>query len=150
VGQYLEPGTQITTLQGVDEAMHIDFAVTQDIAASAPAATRSEVGDRWPTTLPVRRASIVAVDARVDSATRNTWIRAPDCRSGQAVPQPGAAVRVRVPIGAVHDVLVVPVSALRRGPAGDHVYVVAPDDHGVPRAHMRRVKSGPMIGDDWC
>jgi membrane fusion protein (multidrug efflux system) len=32
-GQYLEEGSQLTTLQGVDEAVHVDFTVTQIVAA---------------------------------------------------------------------------------------------------------------------
>src|SRR5829696_8750604 len=33
-GQFLETGTQLTTLQGVDEAAHVDFAVAQSVAAT--------------------------------------------------------------------------------------------------------------------
>lgn len=144
-GQYLEPGTQITTLQSVDQSIHIDFAVTQDIAAMLRLGDQIEVvsGGR---TLP-SQAKLVAIDARVEAATRNTWIRA--LLAGQGtLPQPGASVRVQVPVEAVHDVLVVPVSALRRGPGGDHVFVLAPDKDGKTRAHMRRVASGSTIGDD--
>jgi len=32
-GQYLNEGTQLTTLQGVDGAAHVDFAVSQQVAA---------------------------------------------------------------------------------------------------------------------
>ncbi|MGH7443882.1 MAG: efflux RND transporter periplasmic adaptor subunit, partial [Longimicrobiales bacterium] len=32
-GQFLEAGTLLTTLQGVDDAAHLDFAVAQDVAA---------------------------------------------------------------------------------------------------------------------
>ena len=144
-GQYLEPGTQITTLQSVDQSIHIDFAVTQDIAAMLRLGDQIEVvsGGR---TLP-SQAKLVAIDARVEAATRNTWIRA--LLAGQGtLPQPGASVRVQLPVEAVHDVLVVPVSALRRGPGGDHVFVLAPDKDGKTRAHMRRVASGSTIGDE--
>jgi membrane fusion protein (multidrug efflux system) len=44
--------------------------------------------------------------------------------------------------------VVVPVSALRKGPAGDHVFVIAPDQDGKPRAHLRSVQSGAMLGDE--
>ena len=42
----------------------------------------------------------------------------------------------------------IPVSALRRGPAGDHVFVVSPDERGKMRAHERPVHSGAMLGDE--
>src|SRR5262249_13787144 len=32
-GQYLQEGTLLTTLQGVDEAAHVDFAVAQQVAS---------------------------------------------------------------------------------------------------------------------
>jgi len=146
VGQYLNEGSELTTLQGVDEAVHIDFSVAQAVAVRLREGSEVEIAAD--DSAPVRRASIVAVDSRVDSATRNAWVRARlDAAPGLAVLSPGAAVRVRVPIGDAAPAIVVPVSALRRGPAGDHVYVVAPDDQGVPRAHMRMVKGGPMLGD---
>jgi membrane fusion protein (multidrug efflux system) len=42
---------------------------------------------------------------------------------------------------------VVPVSALRKGPGGDHVFVIAADKEGKIRAQQRRVQSGPVLGD---
>ena len=66
---------------------------------------------------------------------------------GSASLSPGASVRVLVPTGPDMTAVVVPVSALRRGPAGDHVFVLAPDDKGATRAHVRPVASGPVIGD---
>ena len=44
--------------------------------------------------------------------------------------------------------MTVPVSALRKGPEGDHVFIIAPDKDGKARAQMRTVESGTMIGDD--
>jgi membrane fusion protein (multidrug efflux system) len=43
--------------------------------------------------------------------------------------------------------VVVPVSALRKGPAGDHVFVLTEDETGGLRAHVRRVASGAVLGD---
>jgi membrane fusion protein (multidrug efflux system) len=42
----------------------------------------------------------------------------------------------------------VPATALRKGPAGDHVFVLESDGQGGTRAHVRHVQSGPAIGDD--
>ncbi|MGB3967554.1 MAG: efflux transporter periplasmic adaptor subunit, partial [Planctomycetota bacterium] len=47
-----------------------------------------------------------------------------------------------------HEVLVVPVSALRRGPGGDHVFVVGAGPDGKLRAATRRVTGGATLGDD--
>jgi membrane fusion protein (multidrug efflux system) len=57
-------------------------------------------------------------------------------------------VRVRVPVGAPRKAVAVPVSALRKGPGGDHVFVVESDAAGQTRAHERAVESGAMLGDE--
>ncbi|MCC7061160.1 MAG: efflux RND transporter periplasmic adaptor subunit [Planctomycetes bacterium] len=145
LGQYLDAGTTITTLQGVDEAMHIDFAVTQDTAARLQIGGAVAIGFTGQT-IPVP-AKIIAIDARVDSATRNTWIRALLDSKGPK-PQPGSSVRVRTPVEAEHEVLVVPASALRRGPGGDLVYVLQTGVDGMTRAASRRVISGVSLADD--
>ncbi len=143
VGQYLDEGTRLTTLQAVDEAAHVDFAVTQDVAAGLA------MGERVAVTLsedgPPLSAEIVALDARVDPATRNAWVRA---RLESGAPLPGSSVRVRVPVGSRRSVVVVPATALRKGPAGDHVFVLAEDPQGKLRAQERAVRSGPLLGDE--
>ena len=144
-GQYLNEGTQLTTLQGVDDAVHVDFTVVQQVAASLKEGENVDVfvsGESSSIT-----ARIVAVDARVDSATRNAWVRARIEGAGHA-PSPGASVRVRVPVGPPRMVAAVPVTALRKGPGGDQVFVITPDKEGQPRAYVRQVESGAMLGDE--
>lgn len=144
-GQYLNEGTLLTTLQGVDEASHVDFEVPQQVADGLKEGTSVEIiaaADRPPVA-----GIILALDARVDPVTRNATVRArvPDADD---VPTPGASVRVRVPTGAPVRAVSVPVSALRKGPAGDHVFVLAMDQEGKERAQMRRVQTGPALGDE--
>jgi RND family efflux transporter MFP subunit len=144
VGQYLEEGTQLTTLQGVDDAAHVDFTVAQAVAATLREGDAVEVfasGTAKPVT-----AQVVAVDARVDATTRNASIRARI--AGPSAPAPGASVRVRVPVGPVDKAVAVPVSALRKGPEGDHVFVVAADAEGKTRAQRRKVRAGAVLGDE--
>jgi membrane fusion protein, multidrug efflux system len=141
-GQYLDEGTDLTTLQGVDEAAHVDFTVAQRVAAGL------RVGDSVTVTAgaDTLSARIVALDARVDATTRNTTVRAR--MVDPVTPAPGASVRVQVPVGPAQKVASVPVSALRKGPAGDHVFVIAADSAGKPRAHQRPVVSGPILGEE--
>ena len=142
-GQYLNEGTQLSTLQGIDGAAHVDFAVAQQVAAGLRAGEPVQVvttADSTPIT-----ARIVAVDARVDPVTRTTTVRATILG---AAPAPGSSVRVFVPIGPAVAAIVIPVSALRRGASGDHVFVVAPDGSGKIRAHERPVHAGLMLGDE--
>lgn len=144
-GQYLNEGTQLTTLQGVDEAAHVDFTVAQQVAAGLREGERVDVlapGSSSPI-----QAKIVAIDARVDPTTRNAMVRARIDRATEA-PPPGASVRVLVPIGTLRKAVAVPVSALRKGPGGDQVFVIQTDQEGKTRAYARQVESGAMVGDE--
>lgn len=144
IGQYLNEGSTLTTLQGVAEAVHVDFTVAQRVAAGLRVGDSVVVyGTNDNTPLPAR---IVAVDARVDPNTRNATVRAR--LTGSTTPAPGASVRVVVPVGPLDTVVSVPVSALRKGPQGDHVFVIEPDSAGKPRAHLRTVQSGPVLGEE--
>jgi len=143
VGRYLTEGTELTTLQGVDDAVYVDFTVAQGVAAGLREGELVEIYTAEQAA-PIT-AKIAALDARVDPNTRNAMVRA---RIEGDAPSPGASVRVRVPVGLPRRVVVVPVSALRKGPGGDHVFVLAPDESGKMRAHLRQVQSGPVLGDE--
>ncbi len=143
-GQYLEEGTLLTTLQGVGDAAHVDFTVAQHVAAALREGESVEVfatSDSPPIV-----TKVVAVDARVDPTTRNAMVRA-RIEGAENAPAPGASVRVRVPVGPPRMAVVIPVSALRKGPGGDHVFVIATDEEGKTRAHVRQVDSGTMLAD---
>jgi membrane fusion protein (multidrug efflux system) len=142
-GQYLEQGTELTTLQGVGDAAHVDFRVAQQVGAGLREGDAVEVFVGAGVPVP---AAVVAVDARVDVATRNALVRA-RIEGGRA-PDPGSAVRIRVPAGAAGTVVAIPVSGLRKGPGGDYVFVVAADAKGMLRAHVRPVESGAMLGEE--
>lgn len=144
-GQFLDAGTLLTTLQGVDDAVHVDFAVAQTVGAGLRAGDVVQVSAVDDS--PSRPARIVAVDARVDPTTRNAMVRARIDDAGDSL-TPGASVRVRVPVGPQQLAVVVSVSALRKGPGGDHVFVVETDDTGQTRAYVRPVQAGPVLGDN--
>lgn len=146
VGQYLNEGTQITTLQGMDDAVHVDFTVTQNVAAMLKEGDHVGVTQSGDGT--VVDAVIIAIDSRVDPTTRNGMARARIEGPAAHLLAPGAAVRVRVPVGASQSAVVVPVNALRKGPGGDHVFVVEADAAGHLRAHQRPVRSGAVLGDE--
>jgi len=144
VGQYLDEGEELCSLQGVDDAVHVDFTVSQQVAAvlseGSPVLVRSGDGPPVP-------ASIVALDSRVDPKTRNAWARAL-VEGADRVPAPGASVRVDVPVGPPLQAVAIPVSALRKGPTGDHVFVAERDAQQQLRAHVRAVQVGTVVGDE--
>ena len=142
-GQYLNDGTELTTLQGVDVAANVDFTVAQAVAAELhqgePVAVFA-ASDARPLT-----ARIVAVDARIDPTTRNALVRA---RIQSHAPAPGASVRVEVPVGPPTTAVSIPVSGLRKGPGGDHVFLIVADSAGRSRAHLQPVRTGPVLEDE--
>jgi len=144
-GQYLNEGTQLTTLQGVDDAVHVDFNVAQQVAAGLREGEHVEVltaGGSSPIA-----AKIVALDSRIDITTRNAMVRARIERTANA-PAPGASVRVQVPVGSLRKAVAVPASAVRKGPGGDQVFVLMAGEDGKTRAYLRTVGSGAILGDE--
>lgn len=144
-GQYLNEGTELTTLQGVDEATYVDFTVAQQVGATLRKGANVQIFTTQDST-PIA-AQVLALDARVDRATRNTMVRA-RIADAHAAPSPGASVRVEVPVGAPRSGIVIPASALRKGPGGDHVFVLAEDDQGKTRARLRAVQVAALAGDE--
>jgi membrane fusion protein (multidrug efflux system) len=142
-GQYLSEGMTLTSLQGVSDEVHVDFALAQSVAAGIQLGSSVEIRTSQGQTLTAR---VVAVDARVDPVTRSATVRA-RVDGGANGPAPGASVRVLVRVGESSQGVVVPVSALRKGPDGDHVWVVTADSAGALRAHERKVETGPVLGE---
>ena len=144
-GQYLNEGTLLTTLQGVDDSTYVDFTVAQQVAAHLRADDQVQVMTREEST-PIA-AKIVAIDARVDRATRNAAVRA-EVLDADRLPAPGASVRVHVPTEAPRLAVAIPASAVRKGPAGDFVFVIETDPNGASRARQRQVSVEATLGDE--
>jgi membrane fusion protein (multidrug efflux system) len=147
-GQYLSEGTYLTSLQGVDASAYVDFAVAQQVAIGLRAGDKVQVLTAGPE--PVV-ATIMATDARVDPSTRNASVRA-TIADAKLTPPPGASVRVQVPAGVLRLAVAIPASALRKGPGGDFVFVVAPNEDkykdSKPRAQQRPVQVEALAGDE--
>jgi membrane fusion protein (multidrug efflux system) len=143
-GQYLNEGSLLTTLQGVDNTAYVDFTVAQQIAASLRPGSKVDVVAS--SVAPIK-AEILAIDARVDPSTRNAMVRA-RLANVENAPSPGASVRVQVPVGTPLLATAIPASAVRKGPAGDHVFVVVADEKGQTRARLRQVTVDSMSGDE--
>jgi membrane fusion protein (multidrug efflux system) len=55
---------------------------------------------------------------------------------------------VHSPLGETQTAIAIPASALRKGPTGDHVFVVQEDRTGALRAHVRSVQVATIAGDE--
>lgn len=145
-GQYLTEGVLLTTLQGVDDSAYVDFSVAQQVASALRPGNKVNVFASNEASAPIK-AEILAIDARVDPSTRNATIRA-KIHEADRSPSPGASVRVQVAVGMPTLATAIPASAVRKGPAGDHVFVIVADEKGQTRARVREVQIDAMSGDD--
>lgn len=143
-GAYLNEGTTIAMLQGVDDDAFVDFSLPQDSASAIrPGAAVSLSTTQIPNG--AASAEIIAEDASVDDVNRTVRFRALAKGLGQLL-RPGSFVDVTAAIAPPQSLLFVPLTAVRRAPYGQLVYVLAMED-GELRARQRIVKTGPVQGD---
>ena len=147
-GNYITPNltngiATLTQLTPID----VLFTLPADVVPRLQ--QRIHVAGALPTTVLDRtRASVLGqgqfltLDNQVDVATGTVRAKS---RFGNADGAlfPQQFVNVRLLVDTLHDAVVVPAAAVRHGPNGDYVYVVAPDQ----TAHVRLVKTGPSAGD---
>lgn len=122
VGQYLEPGGMIATLQQLD-TMRVDFTVPEqqvdDLRMGQPA-TFGLTEDNFP-----YQGRIIGIDPKIDPQMRMVSVRAEVENSGGDL-RPGQFTRVRVELPAVENVIALPQTAVVTSLYGDYVYLVEP------------------------
>jgi membrane fusion protein (multidrug efflux system) len=155
VGQYLGPGTTVTTLDALDE-LFVDFSVPQE-----------ELG-KLTVGLPVRieaqgtreavMGKLAAIDPAVDRLTRNVKLRA-TLGNVKNVLRAGMYVRVSIVLPEREPVVFVPATAIVHAAYGDSLFVVEPKLPGSPGmaltpdgkvvrvARQRFVRLGQARGD---
>jgi membrane fusion protein (multidrug efflux system) len=142
VGQYLPEGTMITTLQGVEDFVNIDFSVPQHVGDSIKVdehvklLTRSGPLD----------ATVIAIDSQADRISRSLMVRA-RLQHPPASLQPNDSVKVAVEYGEPITALAIPATAVRRTPTGTLVYLAAPDKTNALRAEIRPIVLFSSTGD---
>lgn len=142
-GAYLDAGSTITTLQDVGQDAYVDFSLPQGTASAIHTGqTVMLAGPQFPDDgMP---ATIVATDAAVDGESRAVTFRALARGLGETL-RPGSFVDVTAVSAPPQDVLLAPLTAVRRAPFGAYVYLLAEED-GVLRARQRIVETGPVAG----
>jgi membrane fusion protein (multidrug efflux system) len=148
VGQYLAPGTQVTSLESADATL-VEFSLPQQDLAKLQVGMKVRVlpsdGAK-----PIAEGTLSAIDPTIDPISRNIKVRAslPD----DAPPlRPGMFLRVEVVLPQKAEVIAVPQTAIVHASYGDSVFVgeqkAGPD--GKPRkvAQQHFVKVGATRGD---
>lgn len=142
LGQYLEPGTPVVSLQDLDP-IYVDFEVPQKrVSQFAPGGRLTVAIAGYDDAF---EGVIEAVSPELERATRSFPVRASiDNEDGRL--RPGMYGNVRIEIGEPRPYLTVRQSAISYNPYGDAVWVVA-DEDGQPVAERRTVKTGETRGD---
>jgi membrane fusion protein (multidrug efflux system) len=157
LGQFLAPGTTVTTLEAMD-SVFVDFSLPQqrlgDVAVGSPVrVTLEKEGATF-------EGTVSAIEPGVDAATRTVKLRA-SVPGGHDKLRPGmfAQVEVVLPKQQQAKAAVVPATAVVHAPYGDSVFVLEepkgeppPPMPGAPAgprkvARQQFVKLGPARGD---
>ena len=91
-------------------------------------------------------ATIAAEDNSADGANRMVRFRAV-ARGHGALLRPGSFVDVTAVVAPPRDAVLVPLTAVRRSPSGQHVFVLV-EQAGKLRAQQRAIRTGPVHGDE--
>ena len=142
IGQYLDAGTEITTLEGIDEYMNIDFALPAHIADEV------KVGDHVNVKVqlnsPSLDAEVVAIDSQADPISRSVRTRAKLLSPPNSL-QPNDSVRVVIEYGDSTPVHAIPSTAIRHDPTGTSVFLVKQQEDG-PHAERCKVEVAASNG----
>jgi membrane fusion protein (multidrug efflux system) len=150
VGQYLNAGTTIVTLQALDPIL-IDFYVPQQALGTL------KIGDRVMANVDTYpgvsfSGTLEAINSKVDAASRNVQVRASFHNADKRL-VPGMFATVSIQAGEPHDEVTLPQTCITYNPYGDTVYVVqhgaghGPDGKPTNTVQQRFVKLGATRGD---
>jgi membrane fusion protein, multidrug efflux system len=121
IGQFLQPGTPIVSLQSLDP-IYVNFALPQQNVSKAQKSQAVEVTlDAYPGI--VFKGSITAFDSRLDDATRTVRVQA-TLVNKEGLLQPGMFGSVAVLLPQKDKVITVPQSAVTYNPYGNVIYVI--------------------------
>jgi membrane fusion protein (multidrug efflux system) len=144
IGQFLNAGTTIVTLQQLDP-IYVDFNLPEQnfpqISDGQRAIARVDAlsGRSF-------NGEISAVNAKIDEATRNVKVRAIFKNPDRNL-LPGMFAHVFVATGAPQKLVTLPQTTITYNAYGDTVFVAAKDEKGTLTAKQTFVKVGPARGD---
>ena len=148
VGQYVNAGTKLVTLQALDP-VYVDFYAPQKslgrIAVGQKIILKTDAfqGQQFP-------GEVSSIDPKVDPATRNVQVRA-TVRNPKHSLLPGMFATVVLASGGPQRFLTLPQTAVSYNPYGDTVFVVeeskGKDDKVALVAQQKFVTTGEARGD---
>ncbi len=147
LGEYVTPGAPIVTLQDLT-SVYVDFRLPQSRVGvlSQPGLKVRVTSDAFPKAK--WEGTVDAVDAAIDSATRNVRVRAifknPDERL-----KAGMFVNVEVVFPTEQKHVVIPATSIQYAPYGDSVFLVvdAKNEDGTPKEGKEAKQAFIRLGD---
>jgi membrane fusion protein, multidrug efflux system len=122
VGQYVNEGTVLVTLQDLDR-MKVDFTIPEQIAASLKADQPVRFGaEKAALTF---AGKIVGIDPKADPGSRLVAVQAEVDNAGGQI-RPGQFVALRVDLPTEPNVISLPQTAVMTSLYGDYVFLVGP------------------------
>ena len=149
VGQYLEAGAAICTLQALD-TVFADFYLPQQLLGSLKLGQQVNLkSDTYPAQ--TFTGEITVINPKVELNTRNVRLRA-TLKNSQNKLLPGMYVTVNITTGAANSFITLPRAALTFNTFGSSVYRIEKngvDEKGLPKliAKQSIVITGAMRGD---
>lgn len=148
VGQYLEGGAAIVSLQAV-RPVYVNFAVPQQEAGPVKVGSPIHVSAEGVNGVE-EEGRITAIDSVINETTRNVQIQATFANADGKL-RPGMFVRALTGTGAGQPAVTVPTSAILYAPFGDSVFVVedvtGPKGDKYLGVRQQFVKLGASRGD---
>lgn len=139
IGEYVQPGATVVTLQSLDP-LYVDFTLPQQgLGSVAPGQPIEVFTDAWPDAPFAGR--ITAISPKVDPATRNFAVQGEIDNPDQRL-RPGMFVDIAVLAGQPQEFVTVPRHAVSYSLYGDAVYVIVETDDGLI-AQQRFIETGP-------
>lgn len=162
LGQYLNPGTVVTTVEAL-EAIYVDFALPQQALSSVEPGrpVRVSVGDNEKFSV---EGVVAAIDPALNRTTRSIHVRATVPNKEQQL-RPGMFVNVSLMLPEQAKIVAVPATSVVHAPYGDSVFLVeavksaeaggadakakqpAPTQDGVKQVRQQFVRLGQAQGD---
>lgn len=147
-GQYLNPGDKVVTLQTIDP-IYIDFNLPQQqisgvsVGQLVTVLSDAYLGQSF-------SGKVTAIDAKVDTATRNVQIEA-TLANPKRLLLPGMFGRAAVDSGEKQAYLTLPQTAITYNPYGATVFITADKKDAKGKAQLQAqqvfVTTGPTRGD---
>ncbi|MDG4554201.1 MAG: efflux RND transporter periplasmic adaptor subunit [Candidatus Competibacter sp.] len=121
LGQFLDTGASIVTLQSLDP-VYVNFSLPQQrLAQLKTGMTVRVTTDAFPDRN--FEGKLTAINPEIDTVTRNVWVQA-TLANPQNLLRPGMYVDVAAVLPTAETVLTIPATAVLYAPYGDSVFVV--------------------------